>query len=363
MEVARQKRDPGRLLNDFRLPAPAICRLIGALSLLLMVLGCSPEPVKVKNDMFFKTMDHETRIPYATPEELRIYESNLDKQYLIGPGDRIKVEVWGREDLTREHLVGPHGLITLPMVGVFNIGGMDQAQAANAIKKLYLKYYEDPMVTVGIIEYKNNKVFVLGRVVNPGAIHFDGAVSLLEALSIAGGLPTEQKTVFLSKCYIVRGRDQIIWVDLLQLLQKADMRLNVRLANNDVVYIPDSMDAAVFVMGEIKTPGSVTISTTELTVLDAINLAGGPTEDANIEEIRLIRKMKDQEGVKIVNLEAMLSRGDFSENFVVQDNDIIYLPRKGIARFNYLLRQIDPLLRTFMGGALLYEVFQPNNSN
>ena len=363
MDRVRQTRDVGPLQTERRFPASASLRLIGVLCLVLTVFGCSPDPVQVKDDTPYKTIDHESRIPYATPEELRIHDANLDKQYLIGPGDRIKIEVWGREDLSREHLVGPHGLVTLPMVGVFNIGGMDQAQAADAIKKLYLKYYEDPMVTVGIIEYKNNKVFVLGRVMNPGVIHFDGAVTLLEALSIAGGLPTEQKSVFLSKCYIVRGRDQIIWVDLLQLLQKADMRLNVRLANNDVVYIPDSMDAAVFVMGEIKTPGSVTISTTELTVLDAINLAGGPTEDANIEEIRLIRKVKGQEGVKIVNLETMLARGDFSENFVLQDDDIIYLPRKGIAQFNYVLRQIDPLLRTFISGALLYEVFKSDNSN
>lgn len=359
----KSERDRGPRQAGRRLQNAAARTLAGALCLLLMAFGCAPEPVIVKDDTPFRAVDHESRIPYATPEELQIYEANLDKQYLIGPGDRIKIEVWGRNDLTREHLVGPHGLITLPMVGVFNIGGMDQDRAADAIKKLYLTYYEDPMVTVGIIEYKNNKVFVLGRVVNPGVIHFDGAVSLLEALAIAGGLPTEQKSVFLSKCYIVRGRDQIIWVDLLQLLQKADMRLNVRLANNDVVYIPDSMDAAVFVMGEIENPGSVTISTTELTVLDAINLAGGPTEDANIREIRLIRKMEGQEGVKIVNLETILTRGDFSDSFVVQDNDIIYLPRKGIAEFNYFVRQIDPLLRTFISGALLYEVFKPNRSD
>lgn len=327
--------------------------------MLCLAGGCSRPPVEVKDVTPFQTIASESKIPYATPEVLAIYEANLDKEYLIGPGDRLKIGVWNRPDLTAEHVVGPHGLVTLPMVGVFDIGGMDQSQAAASIKNLYLKYYEDPLVTVSITEYKNNKVFVLGRVGNPGIIHFDGKVTLLEALSMSGGLPTQDKTVFLSKCYIVRGRDQIIWVDLLQLLQKADMRLNVPLANNDIVYIPDSMDASVFVMGEINTPGSVPISTTELTVLDAINLAAGPTEDANLEEIRLIRMMKDQEGVKTINVENMLARGDFSENYVLQDNDIIYLPKRGIAEFNYYLRQIDPLLRTFLSGAVLYDLSRP----
>jgi len=322
--------------------------------------GCSSAPVEIKDDKPFKTVEFESKIPYVTPELLRIYEANLNKEYLIGPGDVLKIGVWKRPDLAGEHVVGPHGLITLPMVGVFKIGGMSRNEAAKAVKKLYLKYYDDPLVTVGIEEYKNNKVFVLGRVDNPGIIHFDGAVTLIEALSMAGGLPTEDKSVFLSKCYIVRGRDQIIWVDLLQLLQKADMRLNVRLANNDIVYIPDSMDAAVFVMGEIEKPGSVTIQTTELTILDALNLAGGPTENANIEEIRLIRKVQGKEGVKTINLDTILAKGDFAQNYVLRDNDIIYLPRKGIATFNYYLRQIDPLLRTFISGTIVYEVFKPS---
>lgn len=326
----------------------------------LWLLGCASPVKETKDDKPFKTHEFESKIPYATPEMLAIYEASLDKAYLIGPGDVLSIVVWKRPALTGKHVVGPHGLITLPMIGVFKIGGLSRNDAAKAIKKRYLKYYDDPMVTVGIEEYKNNKVFVLGRVSNPGVIHFDGAITLMEALSMAGGLPTQDTSVFLSKCYIVRGRDQIIWVDLLRLLQKADMRTNVRLANNDIVYIPDSMDAAVFVMGEVEKPGSVAIQTTELTLLDAINLAGGPTEDANIEEIRLIRKVRGQEGVKIVNLDTILAKGDFSQNYLLKDNDIVYIPRKGIAGFSYFLRQIDPFLRTFISGTIVYEAFKPS---
>ena len=115
------------------------------------------------------------------------------------------------------------------------------------------------------------------------------------------------------------------------------------------------MDAAVFVMGEVNNPGSYQIQTAGLTLMDAINLAGGPTEDGNVTEIRLIREMSEQQGVEVVDLDNILAKGDFTQNYLLKDDDIIYIPRKGIATFNYYLRQIDPFVRTFLSGAVIYE--------
>jgi polysaccharide export outer membrane protein len=309
----------------------------------------------IDEDADFAVDPFEREIPFATPEVIRAYEANSQQEYLIGPGDVVRVDVWNRERLSGEHLVGPYGKITLPMMGVFHIGGLNRNEAANRIADLYRQYYDDPLVNVKILKFLNNKVYVLGRVSNPGVIHFNGDGTLLEALSLAGGLPTRDKTIFLSKCYIVRGKEQIIWIDLLQLLQKANIKLNIRLTNNDIIYIPESMDAAVFLMGEVENPGAYQIQTAGLTLLDAINLAGGATENGNINKIRLIREMDEQQGVKIVDLETVLASGNFSQNYLLKDNDIIYIPRKGIATFNYFLRQIDPFIRTFLSGAVIYK--------
>lgn len=297
-------------------------------------------------------------IPFASEEVLRLHEANLTKKYLIGSGDRIRVEVWNRDKLTGEHIVGPYGLITLPMLGDLTVAGMTREEAAGSIAEKYAHYYDDPIVTVKILQFLNNKAYVLGRVSHPGVIHFNGQGTLLEALSLAGGLPTRDKMIFLSKCYIVRGREQIIWVDLVQLLQKANTRLNVPLANNDIIYIPESMDEAVFVMGEVKQPGTYPIQTQSLSVLDAINMAGSNTEDANLNEIRLIRNEKGKQGVKIIDLEKILAHGNFSQNFALKDNDIIYIPRKGVATFNYYLRQIDPFLRTFISATIIDQALE-----
>ena len=329
--------------------------LIIALLTVPYLAGCSPPPQVIEQEADFEVDPYEREIPYATPEVIRAHEANLKQEYRIGPGDQVRIEVWNRERLSGEHVVGPYGKITLPMTGVYEIGGLNRDEAAGQIKQLYQQYYDDPLVTVKILKYLNNKVYVLGRVSNPGVIHFNGDGTLLEALSLAGGLPTRDKTIFLSKCYIVRGKEQIIWIDLLQLLQKANIKLNIRLANNDIIYIPESMDAAIFMMGEVQSPGAYQIQSAGLTLMDAINLAGGPTENGNINKVRLIREMKEEKGVKIIDLENILAKGDFAQNYLLRDDDIIYIPRKGIATFNYYLRQIDPFIRTFLSGAVIYE--------
>lgn len=346
-----------RKVLNIRHSASSICALSFLVLLLILTLsGCSTTPVEIKVEESFAADSLGTEIPFATPEIIHLHEANLTRKYLIGPGDMIKVGVWNRPKLSGEHVVGPYGHITLPILGEFKIEGLGRDNAAKSISESYTKYYDEPIVTVTISKYMNNKVYVLGRVSNPGVVHFSGIGTLLEALSMSGGLPTQDKRIFLSKCYIVRGKEQIIWIDLLQLLQKGKIKLNIRLANNDVIYIPESTDAAVFVMGEVKNPGSYQIQTASLSLLDAINLAGGPTEDSNIKKIRLIREMKEQEGVKIVDLDKILARGDYSQNYLLKDNDIIYVPRRGIAKFNYYLRQIDPLTRTFITGFVTYEV-------
>jgi len=317
--------------------------------------GCRTPVVEIKEAENIEVESLKTEIPFATPEIIRMHEANMVREYRIGPGDVIRVDIWNRPKLTGEHVVGPYGHITLPMHGQYRIGGLERNAAAGVISKIYRKYYDDPITTVTVLKFLNNKVYVLGRVSNPGIVHFSGNGTLLEAMAMAGGLPTRDKTIFLSKCYIIRGKNQIIWIDLLQLLHKANINLNIRLANNDIIYIPESMDAAVFVMGEVKNPGSYQIQTAGLSILDAINLAGGPTEDANVRKIRLIRDMQERKGVKIVNLDNMLARGDFSSNYLLRDNDIVYIPRRGVAEFNYYLRQIDPFLRTFISGAVIHE--------
>ena len=171
---------------------------------------------------------------------------------------------------------------------------------------------------------------------------FPGQGTLLEALSMAGGLPIVAEQAFLTKCAIIRGKDTIIWVDLNELLQNGNVALNARIINNDVIFIPESQSELVYVMGEVFKPSTFRL-TGQMTVMDALMMAGGPTKNANRKKLYLIRSTENDRGnIKEIDLLAMLNTADLSKNYLLHDNDILYVSEKGISKFNYNIQQIVP---------------------
>jgi len=294
--------------------------------------------------------DQSESTPTLSPEVLKDYESELNKQYLIGPGDKIEIISPTHQEVSGIHTVGPDGTIAVPLTGETTIAGLSRTQAEDLIKQKLDPYFTSLGLTLKITDYVNNRVFVLGRVERPGAIRFEGKPTLLEALSIAGPFPPVQEAAFLSKCSIFRGRNQIIWIDLQELLSRGNVHLNLRLANNDVIYIPDPQGSNVYIFGEVKKPGVYKIKDM-LTLLNALTLAEGLTENAVDTDIKLIRDREKGGGVTTVDLKHMFATADFTQNYLLKNNDILYVPRKGIAAFNYYLRMLSPFIQWITVGA------------
>jgi polysaccharide export outer membrane protein len=204
-------------------------------------------------------------------------------------------------------------------------------------------------VTLGIDEYQSNRVTVLGRVLTPGVLKFERPPELLEALARAGSLPVLDKQATLTRCAIFRGRDRVIWVDLQRLLNRADLSYNIRLKPNDLVYIPDSFDTLVYVMGEVGKPGAYRL-TPDMSLMDALAQAGGPNEDANAEEISLYRP--GREATDKAPMKSILT-ADRKVNYALEEGDVIYVPKKGIAEVGYVLRQLLPGLSIIQLGTAL----------
>ena len=338
-------------------------------------------------DPIFEVDDIQASTKFATPDEVRqfsqqsVYQSDdamifpapknptpcgpllhlsmiKKNQYIIGPGDVLSLTVWGRPDASDPRMiVGPDGVISVPRIGFINTNGRTRDSVAEEIKGKLLAYYSNPEINFSIDEYHNNKAFVLGRVENPGVVTFPGEGTLLEALSIAGGYSTEAENTYLTKCSIIRGNDTIIWIDLNELLQNGNMALNARIINNDVIFIPESQSELVYVMGEVQTPGAYNM-TGRLTLLDSLMMAGGPTDDAKDSKLYLIRKTKDNQGqVREIDLKYLLESADFSKNYIMKDNDILYVSEKRISRFNYALQKIFPSLEIIELGTNVMENF------
>jgi polysaccharide export outer membrane protein len=157
-------------------------------------------------------------------------------------------------------------------------------------------------------------------------------------LARAGSLPVLDKQATLTRCAVFRGREKIIWVDLKRLLNRGDLAYNIRLKPNDLVYIPDSFDTLVYVMGAVEKPGAYRL-TPDMSLMDALAQAGGPNQDANEGEIALYRP--GQEATEKLSL-ASLMTADRKVNYALEEGDVVYVQKRGIAEVGYVLRQLLP---------------------
>ena len=324
------------------------------------LLGCTAVPIKegvygpdmgdgkgapvtgLKPSQFFTAELKASGDAFSTDKKIDTESMKLGNEYRLGPGDRFAFLVRGREDISREEIiVAPDGEVSLPRVGIMNVQGRTLSELTETFVQLLGSYYENPEVTLVMKAYNNNRVFVLGQVTNPGAVSFQGPGTLLEALSLAGGLPVDTAKSFLTRCTIVRGKDLVMRVDLKELLEKGNMRLNARLQNGDVIFIPQSDDQLAYVMGEVKSPGVVPLRP-DLSLLDAIMNAGGPTKAASLRDIFLIRRAQGNGVVERISFQNLVGKADYRRNYALCDGDMIYVPENGLSKLNYFSSQIAP---------------------
>lgn len=314
--------------------------------------GCSatlPQGTTANASLVFEPADKSENIDYLDPEALALFEAPIDPVYRLGAGDQLTIEVWGRPEVSGSHVLGPDGRITMPLVGPVRLADITREEAARDVHDMLTGYYLRPSVVLRVDQYTANRVTVLGRVQNPGAIQFEEQPTLLEALARAGSLPVIDKEATLTRAAVFRGREQVAWVDLRQLLNRINPAYNIRLRPGDLIYIPDSSDTMVYVMGEVNRPGAYRL-TPDMALLDALAQAGGPTEDGDPARITLYRP--EQQASQATPLQALVTGGTML-NFSLQEGDVIYVEKRGIAKTGYALRQVLPGLSVMLLGLSL----------
>ena len=244
------------------------------------------------------------------------------KDYVIGPEDVLQIQVWDHSDLERSVFVSREGFFSYPLIGQVQAGGLTVAQLEKEIAgRLGKGYLVSPQVTVTVKEYRSQKVFVLGEVVNPAKYALTGQTTLLDVLAQAGG-PTPEAGAEVIVIRPVDGRrknrptslqeakaGETITVDL-QRLMNGDIPQNMSLRDGDTVYV--SKAQYFFVYGEVKKPGRYVL-TQGTTVLKAITTAGGITDIAAVKRTKIVR---EKTGVR-VKLKAKLSDWVFPEDIVM----------------------------------------------
>ena len=323
-------------------------RILSAWAAPALLAGCSAwetvPPATPWAHEAFRVPDRSAK--YSEPAAIQAFRSEAVTDYRLWDGDLVQIDVLGRPELSGPHTIGPDGKITLPVVGVLSLRDLTREGASEAVTRALSRYYKDILTTVRVERYSSNRVIVLGRVEHPGTLQFESPPMLLEALAKAGGLPLLRPEQVLTRCAVIRG-EKILWIDVKQLLT-GDLSLNVQLARNDTVYIPDVTDTSVFVLGAVSKPGVFRL-TPQMSFLDALGQAGGPTVDADTGSLHLIRPAQ---GVNLqVDLEDILQPAP-GQNVSMEEGDIIYVPRSGVAKVGYILQKVNPFatlvtLKTF----------------
>jgi polysaccharide export outer membrane protein len=157
--------------------------------------------------------------------------------YVIGPSDVITVTVWQQPTLSGSILVRPDGMITLPLLADIAASGMTPSQLAEQIATRLKKYFRDPSVSVVLTQVNSKKVYLLGEVARKGPVDLTYGMTLLEAISSAGGLTDYANA---KKIYILRaeaGRQRKIPVHYKQAL-KGNSEFNLALKTGDTIVVP-----------------------------------------------------------------------------------------------------------------------------
>jgi polysaccharide export outer membrane protein len=157
--------------------------------------------------------------------------------YIIGASDVLTVTVWKDATLSGQLLVRPDGMISMPLLGDIHAAGLTPLQLGSDIETHLKKYYQSPNVTVEISQIRSKIVYLLGEVAKKGPIDLTPGMTLLQAISSAGGLNDYANT---KKIYILRnssGKQEKILVRYKEAL-KGDSALNLPLQPGDTIVVP-----------------------------------------------------------------------------------------------------------------------------
>lgn len=175
----------------------------------------------------------ENTVPVSTPAST----PKVDENYVIGPLDVLTVNVWKEQALSGTLLVRPDGMISMSLVGDVRAANFTPAQLGDQISAKLKKYYQDPNVTVVVTQIHSKVVYLLGEVGKKGPIEMTTSMTLLEAISMAGG-PTDYANT--KKMYILRnegGKRSKIPVRYKEAL-KGNESCNVLLKPDDTIVVP-----------------------------------------------------------------------------------------------------------------------------
>lgn len=251
--------------------------------------------------------------------------------YTLGAGDSIEVKVGGEPDLSGVFRISGEGTIIYPLLGAVEVVGSSVGQVARALRdRLADGYLVSPQVAVYVSECASKRVMVLGDVPAPGFYFLKANSSLMSLLTEAGFLMSNPNvSIVITHAESSKSSatpETPVVVDLGKVLNPWGEDPTLLLRDGDRVFVRSQEGGRIVVSGRVKTPGVIPLGA-GVTVLEAINQAGGMAEFSNPKGVRVIRETPEGSQVMKVDL-AVVMDGDRSQDIALQDGDIVIVPRR-----------------------------------
>jgi polysaccharide biosynthesis/export protein len=179
-----------------------------------------------------------TKQPAQGADSPRTTSVPTDPNYVIGPQDVVDINVWKEPELTRSVPVRPDGKISMPLLNDVQAGGLTPMQLTAQISAALKKFISDPQVTVVVTQINSQRIYILGEVTRPGAFPLVSGMSLLQALSSAGGF-----TMFanVKKIYLLRtvnGKQEKYPFNYTDVIHGKATQENIPLSSGDTIVVP-----------------------------------------------------------------------------------------------------------------------------
>lgn len=249
-------------------------------------------------------------------------------RYTLGPNDVVNFSFYGRPELVRpDMLIGPDGRVTYLQAQGVMAAGLTIDELRNAVEVELSKYYCKPRIIVTPGEMRSKKFYILGKVINKGSFTLQRPLTVIEAVSEAGGLETglfEQNTVELAdlpRSFLIRNRKRVA-VDFDKLFRHGDLSQNILIEPDDYLYFPSAIANEIYVLGAVKASGPQGLSM-DKSVLGAVTLAGGFVEGAYQQRVLVVRGGLDKPQRFVVNLKNII--GGKAPDFRLEPRDIVYV--------------------------------------
>jgi len=234
--------------------------------------------------------------------------------YVIGPGDELRLQLWGQVNQNTTVTVDRTGMIYLPSIGPVHVAGIQFSQLREFLISQLSRVYRNFDLNVNLGQLRSIQIFVVGEARQPGSYTVGSLSTLLNALFASGG-PLPQGS--LRDIQVRRGNTTVVHFDLYDLLLHGDKSKDVRLESGDVIFIPE-VGPQVAVLGSVTNPGIYELRT-ETTFDQIIALAGGHTSLASGSTVR-VERISNHVERSVLNLD--LSSPNANDT-PVQDGDIV----------------------------------------